>query len=134
MHAAERTTSVYAPGLHGTGAVDPVAHAEPTGQSSHSVADVRPTALEYVPEKHGMEAVEPGGQKAPGKHNLHSVWRTTSWNSPAAQAKHVSALGDGLYVPGEQGVAKALPTLQEVPSGHSTHWSTLVITVSAASL
>ena len=65
---------------------------------------------------------------------MHAVDPAVSWNVPATQLVHVSAAALGLNVPGAQGVASALPTLQKVPSGQVTHWSTLDITASVAFL
>ena len=61
------------PGAHGAGAVDPVEHDEPDGQSVHSAASVSPDAFENVPAKHGSSADAPEGQKLPPLHTLHAV-------------------------------------------------------------
>ena len=67
-------------------------------------------------------------------HVLHAVSPATSWNVPAAQLVHDSALALGLTVPGAQSVGALDPTLQKVPSGHVTHWLMLDIAMFIASI
>ena len=58
-HSACPDTAVNVPGAHGAGAVDPVAHELPSGQSVHSDALPSPVLLEYVPAAHGSCADAP---------------------------------------------------------------------------
>ncbi len=53
---------------------------------------------------------------------------------PAAHLRRVSCRGWLLYVPGAYGTATAAPTEHDVPTGHMTHRSTDVITLSEAFL
>jgi hypothetical protein len=65
---------------------------------------------------------------------LHAVEPLSSWKVPAAHDRHVSCSDNGLYVPGAQSVALALPTEQWVPFGQMMHSSTLVMTASVNDL
>ena len=49
-------------------------------------------------------------------------------NVPALHLAHSDWRFSGLTVPGEHGVAVALPTLHHVPASHVTHWLGSVIT------
>ena len=64
----------------------------------------------------------------PGVQLSHAVWPDASWKEPATHGVHVSCRAWLLYVPGAHGVAASEPTLQYVPTPHSTHWLTLLIT------
>ena len=63
-------------------------------------------------------------------HVLHAVAPGSSWKLPAAQLVHVAWLASGLNVPGLQADGVDAPTEHDVPGGHTTHCSTLVITAS----
>ena len=53
---------VNVPGAQGVADVEPVAHAEPGGQSVHSPEPVRLAVFEKVPAGHGSGADAPSGQ------------------------------------------------------------------------
>ena len=81
-----------------------------------------------------MGTCSAGGGVQPGVHASHAVEPASAWKVPAAQLTHVDALSWSWNVPGAQSVGSAEPTEQKVPLGQITQSSTLVITVSVASL
>ena len=62
VHVDWPVAAVYVPGAHGTGAVEPVEHAEPAVHGVHAPALPRPDALEKYPAGHGSAAADPRGQ------------------------------------------------------------------------
>ena len=62
VHVALPGVAVKVPGAQAVGAVEPVAHALPTGHGEQSLASSRLAAFEYDPAKHGNSADAPGGQ------------------------------------------------------------------------
>ena len=65
-------------------------------------------------------------------HATHAVAPSAAWYSPSVHGEQLSISVCALNVPGAQRLAFALPTEQYVPSGHTTHSSALLITVSDA--
>ena len=73
VHVALLVTLAVVPGAHAVGAVEPVEHDEPTGQSVHSLAAPRPSTLLYVPPLQGSGSAAPAAQYEPEVHVLHAV-------------------------------------------------------------
>ena len=118
------------PGAQTPCVVDPVGQAEPIGHCVQSLCATPPAAPRYEPAAQTEAAAAPAPQNEPAGQLTHAVAPLDDWYVPAAQATHVSLPQPSLKVPGAHGVAAAEPMEHEVPGGHVTHCSTLVMTVS----
>jgi len=81
-----------------------------------------------------MGSAAPSLQYDPGVQSMHAVWPRARWNLPVSHRTHVSIDALGAIEPGMHWVGCFEPTEQDVPGVHVTHWLTLVITASEASL
>ena len=73
------------PGAQGVGTVEPVAHAEPAGQSVQSPAWMRLVAAEKLPASHGRGVMVPAGQYFPASHGSGVVVACLGHLNPAGQ-------------------------------------------------
>ena len=83
-----------------------------------------------MPSGHGIAADAPSTQIEPVGQPSHAVAPSAAWNVPAEHLVHLFCPSSGLYVPGAQSVAFALPTEQLVPMSQTAQSASLVITCS----
>ena len=121
LHVSAALVGLYVPGAHGVWSVEPVEHADPTGQSVHSLAASRPGVLLYVPAKHGRAAAAPAAQKLPAVQASQAVCPGIAWNVPPTQSVHVALFSLGAMVPGAHGVWSVEPVEHADPTGQSVH-------------
>ena len=107
------------PGVHGVGAVEPVAQDAPASHAVHSEASARPWVLENVPARHGSSADAPRGQKLPLSQLPHAVDPLEAWKLPAVHAVHSDWRVIAVNVPGAHGELVVEPGVQDDPVGQS---------------
>ena len=115
--------SVYVPGAHRVGVVEPVAQAKPTGHAVQLSACARPGVLEYDPAGHGNSADAPGGQKLPDVQASQVVDPIWSWYSPPLHRVHSDRRLVADMVPGAHRIGAVEPITQAKPTGHAVQLS-----------
>ena len=72
------------------GADEPVAHALPGGQDSHSSTVRRPVVLPNDPAGHAVAEAAPSAQYEPSLHSSQAVAPLLSWKRPAGQRRQAA--------------------------------------------
>ena len=99
-------------------------------QSSALVIDRLKAAIVLFwcrPDGHGSAADAPAAQYEPAVHVEHAVAPSSSWYLPTVHFTHEPCSACGCIVPGLHAVGSADPVEHDVPAGHVTQSSTLVI-------